>query len=495
MPWTRPHRFARHPGGAPEGDAPGRVVRAVLFSGVSTGLAVTGHHLASGRSVPWGAALPGAAVLLLAAPARPRGPVSLPGTAAATVAAQLLLHFWFGRADGPQAPAGHAAHTALPPPGALAAHGGDVLGRAGDHGVALSAAHGAAALLAAWLMQRADTAVRGAATAAGRRFADALGHLLVRLLTPGHTPAPPPAARRNRPGAERRPGPRAVALAHVLVRRGPPAGRNTTVRPEACTGTPALPTPTESTVSRTARSRSRARLSVRAACVAAATAAASLAMTTSALAHVEVEAANARALDQNVELSFSAETESSSAGITALEVVLPEGLKPADIAYKSGPAGWKLTPTDRGYTVSGPAVAVGEDAAYKVVVRQLPDAKSLAFKTLQTYGDGRVDRWIELEKSDGGGHGNAAPVLKLAAAAPGAASLAPATTPPTTRAPAPSATATATAEADGKAAADEKAAETDSGPGTVAVVVGVVLLVLVLAGAWLWTRRRGGADA
>ncbi|MET9348414.1 DUF1775 domain-containing protein [Streptomyces termitum] len=462
---------------------------------MSTGLAVTGHHLASGRPVPWGAALSGAAVLLLAALARPRGPVSLPGTAAATVAAQLLLHLWFGRSDDPSAPAGHAAP---PPPGGLAAHGGDVLGRAGDHGAALSAAHGAAALLAAWLMQRADTAVRGAVTAAGRRFADALGHLLVRLLTPGHTPAPPPAARRNRPGAERRPGPRAVALAHVLVRRGPPAGRNTTDRPEACTGTPALPTPTESTVSRTARSRSRARLAVRAACVAAATAAASLATPPAALAHVEVEAAGARALDQNVELSFSAETESSSAGITALEVVLPDGLKPADIAYKSGPAGWRLTPTDRGYTVSGPAVAVGEDAAYKVVVRQLPDAKSLAFKTLQTYGDGRVDRWIELEKSDGGGHGNAAPVLKLAAAAPGAASLAPATTPPpatppATRAPAPSATATATAEADGKA--DGKTAETDSGPGTAAVVVGAVLLVLVLTGAWLWARRRGGADA
>ena len=49
-----------------------------------------------------------------------------------------------------------------------------------------------------------------------------------------------------------------------------------------------------------------------------------------------------------------------------------------------GPDGWKLAPTSRGYTVSGPKLAVGEDAEYVVTVRQLPDAKSLVFKTLQT---------------------------------------------------------------------------------------------------------------
>ncbi|MGW2717784.1 DUF1775 domain-containing protein [Streptomyces sp. NPDC001492] len=36
------------------------------------------------------------------------------------------------------------------------------------------------------------------------------------------------------------------------------------------------------------------------------------------------------------------------------------------------------------------------NAEYSVVVKQLPDAEELAFKTLQTYGDGHTDRWIEL---------------------------------------------------------------------------------------------------
>jgi hypothetical protein len=67
---------------------------------------------------------------------------------------------------------------------------------------------------------------------------------------------------------------------------------------------------------------------------------------------------------------------------------------------------------------------VGEDAEYVVTVRQLPDAKKLVFKTLQSYSDGRVDRWIELEDpaEDGHGHGDGHPEphLELKPAAPGA---------------------------------------------------------------------------
>ncbi|GAA0473938.1 DUF1775 domain-containing protein [Streptomyces olivaceiscleroticus] len=64
---------------------------------------------------------------------------------------------------------------------------------------------------------------------------------------------------------------------------------------------------------------------------------------------------------------------------------------------------------------------VGGDAEYSIGVRQLPDAEELAFKTLQTYNDGRVDRWIELSApSDDGHHGNEAPALELKAAAPSA---------------------------------------------------------------------------
>ncbi|MFW3464217.1 DUF1775 domain-containing protein [Streptomyces microflavus] len=170
----------------------------------------------------------------------------------------------------------------------------------------------------------------------------------------------------------------------------------------------------------------RARTARRSAGVAAAAITACLVLASPASAHVEVESEGARALAENATLSFSAATESASAGINKLEVFLPKGITPADVTYEEGPEGWKFTATKEGFSVSGPAMAVGEDAAYSVVVRQLPDAKSLVFKTLQSYDDGRVDRWIEVEKSTGGGHGHSAPVLELKEAAPGAELLTPA---------------------------------------------------------------------
>lgn len=212
-----------------------------------------------------------------------------------------------------------------------------------------------------------------------------------------------------------------------------------------------------------------------------------------AAAHAEVEAEGARALDQNVELTFSAESESASAGITKLEVILPEGLVPADITYKEGPDGWKFAPTDRGYTVSGAKLAVGEDVEYAVTVRQLPDAKSLVFKTLQSYSDGKVDRWIELEEEsagDGHGHGHPAPRLDLKAAAPGAEVVSP--TPseePTTASPTPEPSAESSAPS-AEAAADS----TDDDGGSLAVPLGIgaVVLLALGGGAWWLRSRRGG---
>jgi uncharacterized protein YcnI len=215
-----------------------------------------------------------------------------------------------------------------------------------------------------------------------------------------------------------------------------------------------------------------------------------------AAAHSEVEAEGARALDQNVALTFTAESESASAGISKLEVILPEGLTPADIAFKEGPKGWKFAPTSRGYTVSGAELAVGEDAEYVVTVRQLPDAKSLVFKTLQSYSDGKVDRWIELEESggDGHGHGHPAPRLDLKAAAPGAKAVSP--TPseePTTEEPA---TSTPPTGAPSSPSAQAAADATDGDDGMpVALPIGIGAAVVVLgAGAWWLRSRRSGAS-
>ncbi|MFJ9931709.1 DUF1775 domain-containing protein [Streptomyces virginiae] len=210
-----------------------------------------------------------------------------------------------------------------------------------------------------------------------------------------------------------------------------------------------------------------------------------------AAAHAEVSASDPRALAENVTLSFTSEAESDAAGIAELRVVLPQGIAPDAVTLKEAPEGWKLTATPDGYSVGGAALATGTDAEYSITVRQLPDANSLAFKTLETYGDGKVSRWIEVP-ADGRKVDNPAPLLKLQPAAPGAKPIAP--SPPPTPTPTPSApTAEPSSPAPAAPAASpdaRKANAADSGSGN-GVVVAVVAAVVVLggAGAFRWTRR------
>lgn len=210
-----------------------------------------------------------------------------------------------------------------------------------------------------------------------------------------------------------------------------------------------------------------------------------------AAAHVEVASDDAQALAQNVELTFSAESESGTAGISELRVILPKGIEPTDVTYGEGPQGWKLTTNKDGFTVKGTAVDVGEDVELSVTVRQLPDAKELVFKTLQTYSDGKVDRWIELGESDsdGHGHGNTAPVLKLKAAEPGAEPVSPspsetesesASPTPSTEATEPSASPTA-----------QTTADDDSGL-SAGAWMGIGAGVIVVAGTVGYLLRRRG---
>ncbi|MFJ5304134.1 DUF1775 domain-containing protein [Streptomyces sp. NPDC088350] len=207
-----------------------------------------------------------------------------------------------------------------------------------------------------------------------------------------------------------------------------------------------------------------------------------------AAAHVEVESDKAQALAENVEISFDAESESSTAGITQIRVVLPEGIAPADVTYGEGPTGWKFTADDDGYIVKGPALKPGVNAAYSVVVKQLPEAKELAFKTLQSYGDGHIDRWIELDESGE----NPAPVLALKAAAPGAK-------PTSSSSPSESAstTPTPTAEETTASPSTEAVADTEKGDDgglSAGVWTGIVAVFLVVAAAVVFAVRRRGAS-
>ncbi|MEV0905486.1 DUF1775 domain-containing protein [Streptomyces hokutonensis] len=204
-----------------------------------------------------------------------------------------------------------------------------------------------------------------------------------------------------------------------------------------------------------------------------------------AAAHVEVESEKAQALAENVEVSFDAESESSTAGITEIRVVLPAGIAPADVTYGEGPKGWKFTANDDGYAVKGPAVKAGVNAEYSVVVKQLPDAKELAFKTLQTYSDGRTDRWIELDESGE----QPAPVLKLKAAAAGAQSASPT--------PSETASQSAAPPSEEPSASSVAEAETkDDGGLSAGAWIGIGAVVVVVAGGAVYlVRRRGAASA
>ncbi|MEV5848019.1 DUF1775 domain-containing protein [Streptomyces sp. NPDC051985] len=232
----------------------------------------------------------------------------------------------------------------------------------------------------------------------------------------------------------------------------------------------------------------------RAALVGATALTAALALAGPASAHAEVEADTPRALATGVTLTFVSEAESDSAGFTELRVVLPEGISPGDVSLDDAPEGWKLTAAGNGYTVAGPALKPGVDAEHSIKVKQLPNARELVFKTVETYSDGEISRWIELP-TGGKEPEQPAPVLKLKAAAAGAASLA----------PSPSASTPTSANASANASADvtrsptpsavRAAGDDDGGMPTGAVVGGVAAVVVAVGGGawWLAGRRRRSA--
>jgi uncharacterized protein YcnI len=137
-----------------------------------------------------------------------------------------------------------------------------------------------------------------------------------------------------------------------------------------------------------------------------------------AYAHVEVSADKPQAGATEVTLTFVGEAESDSSGIAAERIVLPDGISPADVTLVKAPAGWRMTVNPDGVTIAGKALATGRDATVAIKVAQLPaDETRLSFKTIETYGDGTVARWIEIRKEGADEPDNPAPLLKLKAAA------------------------------------------------------------------------------
>ncbi|MGJ3224845.1 DUF1775 domain-containing protein [Micromonospora aurantiaca (nom. illeg.)] len=200
---------------------------------------------------------------------------------------------------------------------------------------------------------------------------------------------------------------------------------------------------------------------------------------TPAWAHTDATLAPARAGAVNAVLTVNAEAESRTAGITSVQVYLPDGLAAADITLLKAPPKWTLSSTTpNSYTVAGPAVAVGQDAAHQVRVRQVPTARQVSFKILQKYSDGRVDRWIEVPSSANPEPANPAPTVTLAAATSASPTAAPSSVSPP---PATDAAVTA---------APAAATRADSGSGTLLLVAGIALALVAATGIVVTIRRR-----
>jgi Domain of unkown function (DUF1775) len=207
-----------------------------------------------------------------------------------------------------------------------------------------------------------------------------------------------------------------------------------------------------------------------------------------ALAHVGAEATPARALATDALLSMTAEAESGTAGISGLRIQLPAGLVPGDLRLASGPAGWRLAGTGDVVTVSGPALPVGRSLRLGIRVRQLPDDRQLVLKTIQSYTDGRQDAWIELPSASVPEPDQPAPIVRLAAAAPGATVVPRVTAAPTTSAAAPTTSpAAGTPRTSGAAPAADPA---DDGSVAAWMFGGVLAGIAVLGAVVVAARRR-----
>lgn len=146
-------------------------------------------------------------------------------------------------------------------------------------------------------------------------------------------------------------------------------------------------------------------------------------------------------------VAFRVPNESDDASTTKVEVHLPEDAPVASVTTMPVP-GWTVAVTKRKlatpievhgspvsevvatltWTATTPDAAVkpGQFQEFPVSMGPLPKVDRMVFKTLQTYSDGAVVRWIEEPANDGAELESPAPVLVLLPA-PAAAEATPGT--------------------------------------------------------------------
>jgi hypothetical protein len=214
-------------------------------------------------------------------------------------------------------------------------------------------------------------------------------------------------------------------------------------------------------------------------------AAAALTAANPASAHTAIIIEPAHAGAKNAVADVNAEAESDTAGVTKVQVFLPVGIAPDDITQISLPKNWQLTKQETGYTVAGPALAVGTNAEHKVRIRQLPTYEAISFKVLQTYSDGRVDRWIALPDDEDPEPQNPAPTVKLA----GGSGAAPTVSAAASTAPAASAPPVTGASSAAPTAAPAPPPASSSGS-NLWWIAGLAAVAVIVAGVLLAIRRR-----
>jgi len=136
-------------------------------------------------------------------------------------------------------------------------------------------------------------------------------------------------------------------------------------------------------------------------------------------------------------LTFKVPNEKDDASTVQVEVEIPTDNPIASVSVQPVP-GWTATVTKTALaspveteggqvteavskiTWTGGEIQPGQFQQFPVSMGPLPEADSLTFKTLQTYGDGEVVRWIEATPAGGDEPEFPAPVLTLGKADEGA---------------------------------------------------------------------------
>lgn len=199
-------------------------------------------------------------------------------------------------------------------------------------------------------------------------------------------------------------------------------------------------------------------------------------------AHVEATVQSGQPGSGPVVVGFTAEAESSTAGIAGIRTQLPSGVPPESVTLASGPAGWSLTTTPDGFRLQGPALPVHTDARYGIRFAGLPtDRARLSFQTWVRYTDGHEDAWTQQATPVDPDPESPAPSIAVAAASGGAGADAPGSATPLADAASPTAPPSSSA-APGPAA-------TGSSAGTIAGLVVLGVLVVGAAGVGLWYLR------